>query len=554
MVQIHSGSEVIRMRFSHRVYFKTASVVLTAALFSGCTASVRTYPNTYQSPHQFSEGIYRADKHDLQGQESYRVRALVVAHHLVASESIALAVRTLALHPVDRIVLLSPDHYGRCPTHLCTTHGTFRTYFGDVHTNDAGTDAIAHSPVGAFEPELFKQEHGIFAVLPFIAHYLPKVTVVPVVLSQKTFWRADPAELQSLFQSLVDDHTALVVSSDFSHYLRLADAEKEDRKTMMTFLAHDLAGIRALKNPDQSDCPGCLWILANVAGSGGYFNPSILMHTNSAVLLGDRAVTQTTSHFAIAFYQNNTLTPADPAFAGDVTFSRTHTGAVDISPDAHRFWDGSGARIVNLEGPVASSCVTKQNPYLLCNLLDAVTQHAPLATHWGIVNNHMLDLGLAGVSRTVALLTHAGEMVVTSDATDIGELRIFAVTAFMNSVPDASKAMMGERYQSVIHALKQHSDARFSVVFVHGGDEYEPMIGEIDQAYLRSFIDAGADAVITAHSHTVSDMEIYHGKTIFHGLGNFLFDQRDQIATSTAKIVRLRKEDKTVLFETLTTR
>ena len=49
----------------------------------------------------------------------------------------------------------------------------------------------------------------------------------------------------------------------------------------------------------------------------------------------------------------------------------------------------------------------------------------------------------------------------------------------------------------------------------------------------------------------VSDLEMYHGKPIFRGIGNFYFDQHDAVATSTAKIVRLKKGGNHIAFQTL---
>ena len=40
----------------------------------------------------------------------------------------------------------------------------------------------------------------------------------------------------------------------------------------------------------------------------------------------------------------------------------------------------------------------------------------------------------------------------------------------------------------------------------------------------RFFVDAGADVVVNHHQHCYSGYEIYHGKPIFYGIGNFLFD------------------------------
>ena len=40
----------------------------------------------------------------------------------------------------------------------------------------------------------------------------------------------------------------------------------------------------------------------------------------------------------------------------------------------------------------------------------------------------------------------------------------------------------------------------------------------------RFFVDSGADAVVNHHQHCYSGYEVYHGKPIFYGLGNFCFD------------------------------
>jgi poly-gamma-glutamate capsule biosynthesis protein CapA/YwtB (metallophosphatase superfamily) len=93
-----------------------------------------------------------------------------------------------------------------------------------------------------------------------------------------------------------------------------------------------------------------------------------------------------------------------------------------------------------------------------------------------------------------------------------------------------------------------------TVVLVHAGREYAALGYDAYNQYLRTFIDAGADVVVAAHTHVIGDMEIYHGKPIFRGVGNFIFDQFDQASTSTAMAVRVRKEGEKILFETFRSR
>ena len=53
------------------------------------------------------------------------------------------------------------------------------------------------------------------------------------------------------------------------------------------------------------------------------------------------------------------------------------------------------------------------------------------------------------------------------------------------------------------------------------GDLSEP--AEINRAFAHAAIDAGADAVAGHGFHTILGIELYKGRPIFHGLGNFIF-------------------------------
>lgn len=95
------------------------------------------------------------------------------------------------------------------------------------------------------------------------------------------------------------------------------------------------------------------------------------------------------------------------------------------------------------------------------------------------------------------------------------------------SIADAGKAGSNplnpiEQYYAIQEA-KRKSD--YVVVIVHGGIEHFNLpTSRMKEAY-RFFIDAGADAVINHHQHCYSGYEVYNGKPIFYGLGNFCFDR-----------------------------
>jgi poly-gamma-glutamate synthesis protein (capsule biosynthesis protein) len=60
------------------------------------------------------------------------------------------------------------------------------------------------------------------------------------------------------------------------------------------------------------------------------------------------------------------------------------------------------------------------------------------------------------------------------------------------------------------------------VVFMHCGVHFVPaMIAMYQKEAAYAAIDAGADLVLQSHAHILKGIEMYKGKAIFYGLGNF---------------------------------
>lgn len=260
-----------------------------------------SYPNPYASPQPFMEGIYAADQ-KIHPPADRSIRALIVPHHLTATETIASGVKMLQQQSFKKILLISPDHFHHCQTLLCTVNGDYATQFGEVKADPTTLKTLLDSPLVTNEPELFKIEHGIYAVLPYIAHYYPGVPVTPLVIATNRPWKAQQPALLALIEQAADPDTIVIVSSDFSHYLPLTTADEMDAASLNAILGHDLNGIANLNNADQSDCPECLWALAALADARGFYDPEVVLHTNSARILGDLQNPSTTSHFSIVWY------------------------------------------------------------------------------------------------------------------------------------------------------------------------------------------------------------------------------------------------------------
>ena len=79
-----------------------------------------------------------------------------------------------------------------------------------------------------------------------------------------------------------------------------------------------------------------------------------------------------------------------------------------------------------------------------------------------------------------------------------------------------------QQYYKIQEARK---NADYVLVIVHGGHEHYQLPSPRMKETYRFFVDAGADAVVNHHQHCYSGYEVYNGKPIFYGIGNFLFDR-----------------------------
>jgi hypothetical protein len=114
-----------------------------------------------------------------------------------------------------------------------------RTPLGEVAVDGAALDA-AGVPA---HPAAHAREHSLEVQLPFLQRLLPRAHVIPLVVGA-----ARAAEVGTVLEALWGgDETAIVVSSDLSHYLPYAVARAVDAETAARVVALDdtLAGEQA---------------------------------------------------------------------------------------------------------------------------------------------------------------------------------------------------------------------------------------------------------------------------------------------------------------------
>jgi poly-gamma-glutamate synthesis protein (capsule biosynthesis protein) len=94
--------------------------------------------------------------------------------------------------------------------------------------------------------------------------------------------------------------------------------------------------------------------------------------------------------------------------------------------------------------------------------------------------------------------------------------------------------------QKELEQISKYSEFLPVVVMPHQGAEYGSKADSLQTKTFRQMVDKGADAVISGHTHTVHNGEIYKDKLIAYSVGNFIFDQQFSKEVTQSLIVNLR--------------
>ena len=131
----------------------------------------------------------------------------------------ASAFRLLSGASPSRVVILGPSHYfGFRGAAIPSGLSGQKTPLGVVPFDLPALDALRASPVVRSDDRAFAPEHALEAEMPFLQRVLDaEIPLVPVLLGGGAT-HAEAVRLASDLQPLVDARTAIVVSSDFTHY------------------------------------------------------------------------------------------------------------------------------------------------------------------------------------------------------------------------------------------------------------------------------------------------------------------------------------------------
>lgn len=197
------------------------------------------------------------------------------------------------------------------------------------------------------------------------------------------------------------------------------------------------------------------------------------------------------------------------------------------------------AVVVNLECALTESqrAIIKCGPNLKGAPSCASTLKAAGITHAGLANNHIYDFGQDGLTDTwhsleTAGISHFGTGVNWQAARQPVYIRSGGMTACIYAVceheysyatRDRAGANPFEPFTALGDVRRYSQGCDLMVVMYHGGKEQCEYPSPRLRSACRALIDAGADIVLTQHSHCVGCREQYAGGEIVYGQGNFCF-------------------------------
>jgi AmmeMemoRadiSam system protein B len=163
-------------------------------------------------------------------------KALVVPHAgYIYSGAIAAtaytALLSVAAH-IRHVVLLGPTHCVAVNGLVLPGVDAFDTPLGRIMLDKNGENALTHLPQVSISQQAHELEHSLEVQLPFLQNVLGEFTLLPLAVGMAT-----PEDVAEVLETVWGgDETLIIISSDLSHYLPYAVAQRVDGATAKSIM------------------------------------------------------------------------------------------------------------------------------------------------------------------------------------------------------------------------------------------------------------------------------------------------------------------------------
>jgi len=152
-------------------------------------------------------------------------RAIIVPHagYIYSGFTANIAFRLLANSSIRKVVVIGPSHRVYLKGTSIAKYDYYETPFGNLKIDNDLSEELSNKFNLSFVSNAHS-EHSTEVQMPFIAHYLSDCSIVEMVYGSES-----SEELSRIIEHLLkDDQTAVVISSDLSHYYDIEKAKRLD--------------------------------------------------------------------------------------------------------------------------------------------------------------------------------------------------------------------------------------------------------------------------------------------------------------------------------------
>lgn len=144
-----------------------------------------------------------------------------------------------ARQTIKKVLLLGPCHRVAVQGLATTSADQWVTPLGRIPIDRAAIETVSNLPFVDVHDGAHAQEHSLEVHLPFLQKLLPSFSLIPFAVGQATH-----GEVAQVLEALWGGpETAILISSDLSHFLTYEDATTLDSKTASAIEAFDWAAI-----------------------------------------------------------------------------------------------------------------------------------------------------------------------------------------------------------------------------------------------------------------------------------------------------------------------
>jgi len=225
----------------------------------------------------------------------------IVPHHVLAKEMIDDFFIALKKNrpELKTIIVLGPNHLNQALFPATTTTQDWVTDFGVLENNDNIIEELTTQGLVKVDEESFLPEYSIAVLTLYIKKYYPEIKIVPIIFTTDyTQWMS--FELARQLSSFLTDDVVVISSLDFSHYLSLEEAEKNDELTWQRIKNYRYREL-VEHNSDYFDSPATLMVLMKTMQLSNFDNILQLDHKTS-VDFDSQSIFEITSYFTVFFY------------------------------------------------------------------------------------------------------------------------------------------------------------------------------------------------------------------------------------------------------------